>query len=69
MNELKKAVITGATSGIGFALAQALAQSGQVLAIGGGQSGKIKKGGRYCNAGSRYSRWRGCFARNTGICP
>ena len=35
MNELKKAVITGATSGIGFALAQALAQSGrQVLAIG-----------------------------------
>jgi len=35
MSELKKAVITGATSGIGFALAQALAQSGrQVLAIG-----------------------------------
>ena len=35
MSELEKAVITGATSGIGFALAQALAQSGrQVLAIG-----------------------------------
>ena len=35
MSELEKAVITGATSGIGFALAQALAQSGRhVLAIG-----------------------------------
>jgi len=35
MNSLKKAVITGATSGIGFALARALASSGrEVLAIG-----------------------------------
>ena len=35
MSKLEKAVITGATSGIGFAVAQALAQSGrQVLAIG-----------------------------------